>query len=254
MSTTPRSPTRPAFTIIEVLIVIIIIVILAGLLLPAVQNALRQAKVTACRVEIANLGVALDQYQTDFATYPPSCVWWRRVSGSGPWPNGWDTGEWRWYTTDPGDGMKMCGAECLVYFLGGGPLYAGFHTGTKTYGPYMPVQGGDLADVNQNGFREIQDAFRSGSVYLYFKADRSRPGTEYTAADNAEMRDQGGINPNGTPIPPGPGQPVRDPSNVYYRPTAHQLICAGIDERYARQATLSEPEPSRDDITNFSSR
>lgn len=223
------------FTIVEVLIVIIIIIILAGLLLPAVLQALVLAKVTATRMDIQHIGTALDLYHADFGTYPPSCVWWDATD---------------WYTAYSANRDTMDGAECLVYFLGGGPAFQGFAVGSKVYGPYLEFQRDSLINVDNDRFREMQDALKQGVPYLYFRADRSNPGNEYNPRDNAHILDAGGINPDGSLIPPRPGEPVRDSSGYFYRPTSYQIISAGRDGRFARQ---SDVEPSSDDITNFMS-
>jgi type II secretory pathway pseudopilin PulG len=262
----PRKPSAVlGFTIVEVLIVIIIIIILAGLLLPAVLHGLVLAKQTATKQEINAIRVALDKYQTDFGTYPPSCIWWQRVDGASlTWPTDWPT-QARWHMTDPGGAntYKMNGAECLVYFLGGGPFRRGFTVGTKTFGPYMDIQPESLVDRTAQpirwptdvsvGFGGLQDKFTNGGVYLYFKADRSLPGSEYNLADNAEIKDAGGTNPDGSYVPPSPGEPIRDPTGNYYLPTSYQVISAGRDGRYARRVGVSgDQDPSKDDITNFS--
>ena len=234
---------RCGFTLVEVMIVIIIIVILAGLLLPAVMSAIRRAKITATRFEIQTIGLALEQYRQDFGAYPPSCVWWENPFSGG-----------RWYTSYADDRDTMDGAECLVYFLCG-PSGRGLDVGTKTYGPYLqpkvdaliPQVAGDTAadNLDGDGFQALQDAFREGCVYLYFKADRTRPaGNEYDPRHNRHMLDNGGVDAVGNRIPRKPGEPVRDAGGNYYNPTTFQIISAGLDGQYN----------TKDDITNFQSQ
>lgn len=188
------------------------------------------------RIQMVNLGVALDSYQNDFAFYPPSQVWWQRVRGQGAWPAGWPD-DWKWYDTDSPGQLPMEGAECLVYFLGGGPMFRGFSIGAKTYGPYLQLANERLCDVDADDFKELEDDFHQGRAYLYFKADRSKPGNEYDPQDNLRIVDRDGK----------PGEPVRDSTGAFRNPTSYQIICAGADGRYWRK---TDATPSTDDITN----
>jgi len=64
-------PRHKGFTLVELLVVIAIIAILAALLLPTLSRAKAQARSTACKNHLSQLGRAMAMYVADHNRYPP---------------------------------------------------------------------------------------------------------------------------------------------------------------------------------------
>lgn len=63
-------PGAAGFTLIELLVVLAILGLLIGLVTPQVMKYLGRAKTDTARIDIQNIGVALDLFRLDLARYP----------------------------------------------------------------------------------------------------------------------------------------------------------------------------------------
>ena len=63
----PVAKRHLAFTLMEVLLVIALVGVLAALWLPTLARAKEKARVTRVRVELNNIGLAMEMYSTDYA-------------------------------------------------------------------------------------------------------------------------------------------------------------------------------------------
>jgi len=69
---------RPSrgFTLIELLIVISIIAVLAGLLLPAISGAMKQAEKTQARSDMNSIKAAISAFYSTYGKYPLATLGW----------------------------------------------------------------------------------------------------------------------------------------------------------------------------------
>lgn len=72
ISTSHRPRARRGFTLIEIIVVVVIIAILAAVIVPNVISRISDARNSAAITEVKTLDGAVELYQTDIGTPPPT--------------------------------------------------------------------------------------------------------------------------------------------------------------------------------------
>ena len=132
-----------AFTIIELLSVMVIIVILAGITVPIVSSVRKNAKKGVTSAQIAQLELALKQFESDFGVYPPDSY----ITSDAAISLG---GVYIPLDDDFGTGTK-----CLVFFLGSEFTFDSDDF-KGVYGPYIEFKKSQLDEVIGDVFVDNQ--------------------------------------------------------------------------------------------------
>ena len=125
---------RQGFTIIEMLVVITIIMILAGMLLPSLREARREARITHCLANLHTFGAALLMYSQPYdgrsSAYPP----WLTMLTS--------TGGKKKFIDEPKS--MLCREDSSAGEQGGRP------DGMKYQGQTKPIDQFEMADIDEH--------------------------------------------------------------------------------------------------------
>jgi prepilin-type N-terminal cleavage/methylation domain-containing protein len=81
---------RRGFTLVELLVVIAIIGILIGMMVPAIGVVRETARKTSCMNNMKQLGLGVQNFQTNYGRFPPSCLYSLGRTGSQPYES------WSW--------------------------------------------------------------------------------------------------------------------------------------------------------------
>jgi len=85
---------RAGFTMIEILVTIVIITILVGLLLPVLARAKEAGRITQCKSNLKQLGMAIITYSGDYGERSPATYGWYDWPTTGE-PQQWDRADTR---------------------------------------------------------------------------------------------------------------------------------------------------------------
>jgi general secretion pathway protein G len=228
------------------------------------------------------LQTAIGEFHTKTGKYPPSKLKLyangsQYASDSDPvaqasllylneiWPNlgnNFTGAAWAGSAAIPAGGVLLEGDQCLVFFLGGIPIYqggavvglAGFsndpqHPWTTTDQQrtrYFFFENARLFQRNGNPFPSYQDFFSVGrgspQPYMYFSSGNRKNG--YDPAPTTL-----GVTPYSKP---GAGAVIQ-----YWEPDSFQLISSGADGLFGPGGAWSSstantiPQAGKDDLTNF---
>jgi general secretion pathway protein G len=300
-----RSP-RTAFTLVEIMVVVVIIGILAAILVPVLGGISRRAKEAAVKIEITSFESAISDFRTRFGHEPPSHIDLYEQSAQrngNPESKGKISRLWnRFYfaknrdldgdgnvEADPdGDGepgIHLCGAECLVFFLGGmasfdssgKPYMTGFANnpadpfarqlavGETRVGPFFEFETNRLVDVDGystgsgDRFPEYVDSLANQTApYMYLSSNNGR---------GYEPADLWLYLPHVSGNLMNPVGPYAQNSAQAWKPKSFQIISPGFGPHensagvyrpygsggiYNSEDTGSLTEQDADNITNFS--
>jgi prepilin-type N-terminal cleavage/methylation domain-containing protein len=174
---------RRGFTLVELLVVMAIIGVLAGLLLPAVNQAREAARKMSCSNNIRQIGLAEMEYEQSYKRLTAyNCQWGFGGVGSDFW------------VQPPGYGVagRWSGFIALLPYMDEGPLYTAFHNGTAgfwggnqyAWGPYGSI----LNAASAANMGAPADTATRPSWASEYKPNRTQVGTFRCPSDPGKMR------------------------------------------------------------------
>ncbi|NQT20326.1 MAG: prepilin-type N-terminal cleavage/methylation domain-containing protein [Planctomycetes bacterium] len=215
---------RLGFTLAELLVVIAIIGILARMLLPVINRARQQAKITVAKSMLSQLETALADYFHDYGVYPP----------------------------ETGSSDLNLPSETLYFYLVGmdidspnRAMYASLQRAREGAKSYVTFRATDLEDYDEDCRYEVVDPW--GQPWLYIRGMYpGHPGTSSGLGNPTTRRpfhrpssyDLYSVGPNGTT---GPAK-IRETADMY------RGIGTGF---YLEAANQYEDGKDGDDISNF---
>lgn len=126
-------PARQGMTLVELLVVISIIGVLAGLILPAVGNVKKKAKVVQAQKDMADLKGAINVYQHDYNRLPSSTAASQALPGSDFTYGTAGTGYGTNIVNNNGTGYQASNAE-LMLILTAATSFPNYTTNTANTG------------------------------------------------------------------------------------------------------------------------
>lgn len=222
---------QSGFTLVELLVVIVIIALLAALITPAVMAGMRAAKRAAIAAEISSLATAIEEYKTQYKSYPPqdSDTFKKHLQAT-------------FINIDPAELSKvpanMTPAQVLVFALQGysankrNPL-----TGNRVaLFPFKPER---LSNTNPPVYYSLNT---NQAPYVYFDCSR------YTGTGNsATFSGNGGIGPY-----------KMSGGGTYANASKFQIISTGLDSQFGggsvelKAGSGGITGDHSDNLTNFS--
>ena len=287
-----NTPSRQAFTLIELMIVVVVIAILMGLLLPAVMGVLGNGREAQVQIEIRSLEQGIAAFKAQYGLEPPSRITINEILNETPardkailrrlWPrinfasntndlNG--TGG----AGEANTAVTLRGAECLVFFLGGirardgtTPLNAVTGFSRNPTNPFAEQASGEVRDgpfFEFKGSRLVNS--NNVSAFLVYIDPLPGPTVPYAPYFYASSYEGRGYDPldliNGTGASAGSAlsNAYSLSPTIFINPKTFQIISPGPDHLFGAGGTYTESATSTncnlsnradyDNLTNFHS-